>query len=185
PSISKLFATSSVPSVTAANDPSAVELGVKFTPSVNGSLIGLRFYQGAGNTGTHIGNLWTASGTLLATVTFPAGSGSGWQMVRFTNAVNVAAGTTYVVSYFAPNGHYAADGNFFASTWTSGPLSAPAGSNGVYRYGATSGFPNNSYNATNYWVDPLFVANGSGTPSQYSLFDAAYTPTNQNWNDAS
>jgi hypothetical protein len=185
PSVSKLFATSSVPSVTAANDPSAVELGVKFTPSVNGSLIGLRFYQGAGNTGTHIGNLWTASGTLLATVTFPAGSGSGWQMVRFTSAVNLTAGTTYVVSYFAPNGHYAADGNFFASTWTNSPLSAPAGSNGVYRYGATSSFPNNSYNATNYWVDPLFVADGSGTPSQYSLFDAADTPANPSWNDPS
>ena len=36
---------------------------MKFTADVNGSITGIRFYKGAGNTGTHIGNLWTASGT--------------------------------------------------------------------------------------------------------------------------
>jgi hypothetical protein len=30
--------------------------------------------------------------------------------------------------------------------------------NGVYAYGATSAFPVNSFNATNYWVDVLFDA---------------------------
>ena len=39
------------------------------------------------------------------------------------------------------------------------PLHAPAdvaaGGNGVYRYGA-SGFPDTSWNATNYWVDATF-----------------------------
>src|SRR5205814_2227052 len=184
PSISHLFATNAVPTVTATNDGGAVEVGVKFTPSVNGQIVGLRFYQGAGNNGTHIGNLWTSGGTQLATVTFGAGTGAGWQVATFSSPVSVTAGTTYVVSYFAPSGHYSADGNFFASAWTSGPLTAPAGSNGVYRYGATSGFPTNSYNSTNYWVDPLFVS-GSGTPSQYSLFDPAHTPANPNWNDAS
>ena len=31
-----------------------------------------------------------------------------------------------------------------------------AGGNGVYRYGS-GGFPSNSYGATNYWVDVVFV----------------------------
>jgi hypothetical protein len=31
---------------------------------------GLRFYKAAANTGTHIGSLWTASGTRLAQATF-------------------------------------------------------------------------------------------------------------------
>jgi hypothetical protein len=35
--------------------------------------------------------------------------------------------------------------------------SATAGGNGVYRYGA-SGFPDSSFNATNYWVDVIFRA---------------------------
>ena len=35
------------------------------------------------------------------------------------------------------------------------PLTAPADGNGVYRYGV-SGFPDSSWNATNYWVDATF-----------------------------
>ena len=51
----------------------AVELGVKFTPDVNGAVNGVRFYKSAGNTGTHVGNLWTAGGQLLGTATFSVG----------------------------------------------------------------------------------------------------------------
>ena len=40
-----------------------------------------------------------------------------------------------------------------------GPLTAladgAAGGNGVYRYGA-GGFPDQTYNASNYWVDVVF-----------------------------
>jgi hypothetical protein len=32
-----------------------------------------------------------------------------------------------------------------------------SGPNGVYVYGATSGFHNNSWNSTNYWVDVVFA----------------------------
>jgi len=45
--------------------------------------------------------------------------------------------------------------NYFASAYTSGALSAPATSNGLFLYGAT-GFPTSSYNASNYWVDVVF-----------------------------
>ena len=38
---------------------SAVELGVKFRSDVAGYITGIRFYKGAGNTGTHVGHLWT------------------------------------------------------------------------------------------------------------------------------
>ena len=44
---------------------------------------------------------------------------------------------------------------------TSGPLTALAsgvdGLNGVYVYGASSAFPTQSYQATNYWVDVVFM----------------------------
>ena len=39
-----------------ANDADAVlELGLRFTPTADGFVTGVRFYKGTGNTGTHIG----------------------------------------------------------------------------------------------------------------------------------
>ena len=59
--------------------------------------------------------------------------------MNFASPVAVTANTVYVASYFAPNGNYAADNNFFA---TSGVRQRPghllsngaSGGNGVYRY---------------------------------------------------
>ena len=53
-----------------AEDTQAYELGVKFRSDVDGFITGIRFYKGAGNTGTHLGHLWSATGTLLGTATF-------------------------------------------------------------------------------------------------------------------
>jgi hypothetical protein len=65
-----------------------------------------------------------------------------------------------VVSYLAPSGHYAATGGAFSSAVDNPPLHAVANTatspNGVYAYGATNAFPSNSFNSTNYWVDPIF-----------------------------
>jgi hypothetical protein len=46
--------------------PNAVDLGAKFQSLTNGTISGTRFYKGPQNTGNHIGDLWTISGTLLA-----------------------------------------------------------------------------------------------------------------------
>ena len=54
-------------------------LGVKFRSDSTGTVIGLRFYKGTANTGTHVGQLWAADGTLLATATFTGETDSGWQ----------------------------------------------------------------------------------------------------------
>jgi hypothetical protein len=182
--VSTLFATDAVPKVPAFNDASAVEVGVRFKSAVNGTVIGLRFYQGPGNTGTHSGSLWALRGKQLATLTFEDSPEPGWKTAHFTTPVPVIAGVTYVASYFAPNGHYAADPNFFTAPLTNGPLTAPATNNGVFRYGG-SGFPTNSDNATNYnyWVDPLFVAGGAQA-STFSFFTDGDTPTTANWDDA-
>ena len=66
------------------------------------------------------------------------------------------AGTTYVASYYAPNGHYAATPGFFATAFSAGVLSAPASGNGRYLYSAGGGFPTSSWNSTNYFVDVVF-----------------------------
>ena len=49
-------------------DASRNEVGVKFRADVAGQVTAIRFYKGTGNTGTHVGHLWSATGTLLATV---------------------------------------------------------------------------------------------------------------------
>ena len=156
-----------MPGTPAESDGNAVELGVKFRADTAGFITGLRFYKGAGNTGTHIGNLWTNTGTRLATATFTGETATGWQQVNFTSPVAVTANTTYVASYFAPNGHYAYDANFFASNGvTNSPLRALAdgenGANGVYRYGS-SGFPDSTFQSANYWVDVVFNQTAADT----------------------
>ena len=159
PTSQNLFSLSSVPSMVTVNDPNAVELGVKFTPSANGTISGIRFYKDAQNVGPHVADLWTSTGTLLATATFSGETSSGWQQVNFSSPVSVTAGTTYVASYHT-DGFYSADPNYFSTPLTNGQLSAPGGANGVYAYSAGSAFPTNTYNATNYWVDVIF--NGPG-----------------------
>ena len=54
-----------------------VQVGVKFTSATNGEITGFRFYKGPLNTGTHVGDLWSATGTLLATATFTNETASG------------------------------------------------------------------------------------------------------------
>lgn len=151
-------------------DPGAVEVGVRFRSDVNGFILGLRFYKSATNGGVHIGNLWTNGGVLLATATFTAEAASGWQLVTFATPVAIAANTTYVASYHTNVGHYGATSNYFAA---GGVINSPLralqdgvdGPNGVYRYGATSGFPSQSFQSTNYWVDVLFsTSSGTQTP---------------------
>ena len=147
------------------NDGSAVELGVRFRSDVSGYITGVRFYKYGSNTGTHIGNLWTDTGSRLATATFTGETTSGWQQVTFATPIAIAANTTYVASYHTDVGRYAASDGYFGAGFDNAPLHALAngvdGSNGVYRYG-TSAFPNQTYNAANYWVDVLFATSVAG-----------------------
>ena len=149
------------------NDPGAIEVGVKVRADVNGFITGLRFYKAAANTGQHIANLWTTSGTLLATAVFNSETASGWQEVSFASPVAVTANTLYVASYHTTAGHYVATSNYFASSGVdTAVLHAPATGtvgNGVYGYGP-SAFPNATYNAANYWVDVVFNTTTGGTP---------------------
>ena len=78
-------------------------------------MTGIRFYKASTNSGTHIGSLWSASGTLLASATFTGESASGWQQVNFSTPVAIAASTTYIAGYLAPNGHYSDTSNGFAT----------------------------------------------------------------------
>jgi hypothetical protein len=157
-----VWPASATPGTASDSETAAVELGMKFRSDVAGTITGVRFYKGTANTGTHLGRLWSSSGTQLATVTFSGETASGWQQANFATPVSITAGTTYVVSYYAPVGRYASDGGFFATTGVdNGPLHALRdgvdGANGVYRYGSGGGFPSNSWESSNYWVDVVFT----------------------------
>ena len=148
----------STPTLNDSGSATAVEVGVKFRSDVSGKVTGVRFYKNSRNTGTHVGNLWTASGTKLATVTFSNETTSGWQQATFSTPVSINANTTYVVSYHAPSGHTAQDENYLfpnpspnpyaRSHVDSPPLHALRNTNGVvnglYRNGSASAFPTNS-----------------------------------------
>src|SRR5437868_11284332 len=156
-----IFAASTVPAVVAATDGTPIETGVKFRSSQAGYITGVRFYKGAANVGTHIGHLWSSTGTKLAEITFTGETASGWQQMLFTTPVAIVANTTYVASYFSSTGYYAYTNPFFTAATVNSPLTALAngtdGGNGVYIYAAASAFPNNTYQTTNYWVDVVYV----------------------------
>lgn len=154
---SSLWSSSTKPGTVDVGEPVSVNLGVRFTASSNGFITGLKFYKSAANTGIHTASLWTSSGQLLATAVFTNETASGWQQVLFSSPVAITAGTTYVASYYAPNGHFAVNRNTLSKGFSSGPLSiAPNG--GVFQYGNSNAFPTQTYNASNYWVDVLFNA---------------------------
>jgi hypothetical protein len=151
-----------LPSVADAGPDSAVELGVKFRSDVNGSVTGVRFYKSANNTGTHVGSLWTSTGTLLASATFTNETASGWQQVNFSTPVAVTANTVYVVSYHTNVGHYSVDQSYFATSGVDNPplqalQDGVSGADGVFGYGSSSLFPSQGYKSSNYWVDVLFA----------------------------
>ena len=160
-----IWPSTAVPVVADAGPDSAVELGVQFRSAKVGSIKGIRFYKSAANTGTHVGNLWTASGTLLATATFSGETASGWQQVLFSNPVAITSNTVYVASYHCNNGHYSDDVNYFSIPGVDNyPLHALGvgenGGNSFYSYGTTSTFPNETWQADNYWVDVVFAESG-------------------------
>ena len=96
PAYAGVFTPTAKPVIDIARDPSSVELGVEIQPSVSGTIGGVRFYKGPGNTGTHTGTLWSSTGTQLATATFANESATGWQTVTFASPISVTAGATYV-----------------------------------------------------------------------------------------
>lgn len=153
--------TNQTPGSVTSNDGKALELGVKFRSSTPGYITGVRFYKTSGNTGTHIGELYSSAGIPLAQATFTNESGTGWQTVSFATPVAIAANTTYIAAYFSSAGNYTYTYYYFSSPVFNSPLTALAdgtdGPNGVYSYSSNPAFPSSANgNKLNYWVDVLF-----------------------------
>ncbi len=119
--------------------PFSYEMGVKVTATAAAEIRAVRFYKSAGETGTHVGRIWTSGGTSLGTVTFANETASGWQTQQLATPLAITAGQTYVISVNR-NAYYAVTTGGLASQITAGPVRSVVGSNGVY--GNSSGtFP--------------------------------------------
>lgn len=160
-----------IPATAAAADTGAVTLGMRFRSSLYGTVTGVRYYRGSGNTGPHVGALWSSTGQMLAQGIFANETASGVQQLTFSSPVAINPNTAYVVSYYAPVGRYSFNTGF---NWpvTAAPLTGEAG---IFAYGATSTYPTGIWNASNYWVDVVFVPGEASPPPPPSTGTAALT----------
>ena len=74
---SSFWSKSATPLLPEVSNTASITLGLKFYSDVAGTITGVRFYKGPHNTGTHIGNLWSSTGTKLASVKFSGRNGFG------------------------------------------------------------------------------------------------------------
>ena len=97
--------------------PRAVELGVKFRSDVSGSVTGHALLQGP-DQHRHACRppVEHHRHSCSAKCTFTNETASGWQQVLFATPIAIDANTTYVVSYFAPNGGYSITSNYLHSS---------------------------------------------------------------------
>jgi len=148
-------------------DGSDLELGMRFRSDLDGFITAIRFWKQATNPNDIRLSLWSNVGDLLGRVTRPGDAESGWQEIAMT-PVAITADTTYVVSYFlTPTASYGFNSLYFASSeFANPPLRAlqdgADGANGVFNVSIGGGFPVDTFNSTNYWVDVVFETGSSG-----------------------
>jgi chitodextrinase len=155
PTSGQTLLTTQVPAMTGLNDGVAYELGARLQSNVAGQITAIRFWKDASETGTHTGHLWSASGSLLATVIFTNETASGWQQQSLSIPLTVTANTEYLVSVNTGNTFYVATTGGLASQIVSGNLSSMVGTNG--RYGPMGSYPTQSFSNSNYFRDVVFA----------------------------
>ena len=157
--------------------PWSYEMGVKFTVDEAMRLNGIRFFKSKSETGTHVANLWTTSGLLLASTTATNETASGWQEATFASPPLLQAGSVYIASVNV-NSFYNTTVGGLANQVISGPVRTVVGPpNGVY--GSASGvFPSSSFNSSNYFTDVDVVPDGDPAAPTVTATTPAVNATN-------
>lgn len=156
-------------------------MGVQFSVTLTGgqtaTMSGIWFYSATGATVLPATiTLWDTTGTLIhsETPSWSGAAGSGWVRSSFSSPPSLTSGTNYVGSVF-----YGGGSNWYSTIahyWdtgagqngiTNGPLSAPnnaGASHGQdsFNQAVSQQFPNTSFNATNYWMDPEVTVTSPG-----------------------
>ena len=159
------------------SDPNDYELATKFRSSEDGLITGLRYYrilEDSGDVDERTLTLWNISGAPLVSLTISSGVGDvGWQVGSLPIPIQITGGELYIVSYgYDDDGvddAYAFTGSFFDFDYNApgGFLSAPASGqplglsgggigNGLFAE-VVGAFPQQSFNANNYFADVLWV----------------------------
>jgi hypothetical protein len=133
--------------------PWSLELGVKVQVTQPARLEAVRYYRDAAETGAHTARVWSAQGTLIASVPFAAESASGWQQQLLPAPIELTPGGTYVVSV-GVNSAFGMNDLGLADQIASGPLRSVQAANGVYGDSAGA-FPNQSWRSSDYGVDAV------------------------------
>lgn len=157
--------TQPTPPSTIAIGPSyAAMAGVRVDVTCTGTFPGVWWYRTADETGTMTVNVWTTSGTLLATESSTSvAAGPGWRYLAFTNPPSVTAGTQYIVGSHKPNGAYPYSTNGFTGRSLTSPgscltIPASSGNNSLYTYSSSAtAFPTLSYADSEYFISPAFL----------------------------
>lgn len=141
------------------SDTQPIQVGTKFIPTRAGTVSAIRFYRGNAGSGYFFVQLYRGNGTLVGEGFIQgtlAGPFPGWKEIALNTPVNVQPGETYVASYYQVQGQYAFTGNYYTTERTIGYLTYPVAA-GVYLYGFGGGFPNQSYQNSRYWVEPVYT----------------------------
>jgi Domain of unknown function (DUF4082) len=179
---------------TLTSDAVGYTMGVQFSVSQSATLTAIWFFSATGAAvlpGTIL--LYAVSGTSLVhseTASWSGAAGSGWVQALFSSPPSLTASTNYkaAVAQSSAANWYSTTANYWSSGAgsggiTNGPLSAPnnAGGDGGQATFNTSvpAYPNTSFNAGNYWVDPQVTTGDvtvSGAVSALALAAPAGTP---------
>ena len=139
--------------------PFSYELGTKVTVDEPTELVALRYYRSPGETGAHVGRVWSASGQQLAQASFENESSSGWQRQALATPLSLQPGQVYTLSV-GLNAFYSKTVGGLSASLASGPLHSVAGANGVFAEAAGQ-FPSDSWQSSNYFVDAVVRLPGS------------------------
>lgn len=177
---SNLFGAT-VPAQVSLSDGVSLNLGTRFTPSVDGTITHGRYYMPTTNSGVahQIAVYRVSTQALLGSASFPAVPVfNAWNTVAFASPIPVSAGVEYIVVCFCPS-HYV---HTAAYGWpfTSGDLTASA-TNGWFEVNPAPTYPSTaSPGAGSYFADVIFEpAGGGGTTSVTSTVDLRWAVRNR------
>lgn len=129
------------------------ERGEKFQASVDGYIIGFKYYKHASGSGTAVMTLWTGGGSSITTCTFSNETASGWQTCMLSVPQAITASTDYWVTRT-----YNSSGTWAYTGSTSYPINNSPLTASDAKYNATPGsFPNTAASTTKYFNDVIFV----------------------------
>ncbi len=126
--------------------PFTYELGVKVTVDRQAQLTAIRFYKDSKETGTHVGRVWSSTGTQIGSVTFANETAPDGRQQALAYSDHAPARNDYVVSVNA-NAYFVVTPRRPRQSVGNGPLHSVAdNANGVFAIRLQGTFPTQSYN---------------------------------------